>query len=205
MFVWFYLHFEREHAKNMHFFDVFPCFCSSNLEFKNACFLHVQNACQSRSPAPFLRCPPFWVEKCKKHQKNACFFPCLYDFTYILWGKMQKTCIFSMCFRTFVAPIKKCLFSGVFLGCCYFQPKGGTESQSPSLILNHQDGWCLPGDTWHWGNMYLALHSECAYSETCILTLHFAHAFFRSCILNIQIPGKYMHFGGMGLWLERKS
>ena len=41
MFVWFYLHFERKHAKNMHFFEVFPSFCGSNLEFKNACFLHV--------------------------------------------------------------------------------------------------------------------------------------------------------------------
>ena len=41
VFVWFYLHFERKHAKNMHFFEVFPSFCGSNLEFKNACFLRV--------------------------------------------------------------------------------------------------------------------------------------------------------------------
>ena len=81
MFVWFYLHFEKEHAKNMHFFAVFPCFCSSNLEFKNACFLHVQNACQSRSPAPFLEISTFLAGKVWKTSNKCMFFPCLHDFT----------------------------------------------------------------------------------------------------------------------------
>ena len=81
MFVWFYLHFEREHAKNMHLFEVFPCFCSSNLEFKNACFLHVQNACQSRSPAPFLEMSTFLAGKVWKTSNKCMFFPCLHDFT----------------------------------------------------------------------------------------------------------------------------
>ena len=122
LFVWFYLHFVRKDAKNMHFFDVFPDFCGSNqkmfvfwrlswmLLFPTERWNRIPKP-KSNSQPPRWLMPARWYLTLREHASGTCilnvhiqrhaFWPCILHMHFLdpaFWTyKFQvSTCILGV-------------------------------------------------------------------------------------------------------------